>query len=276
MAQYQTEERAKLRRHWVEQAISLAMQNRWQDAVNVNRSIIELFPNDVDALNRLGRALTELGQYAEAREAYGRAVEIDQTNTIARRNLSRLSTLGVKEASVKAHEKVDPRMFIAETGKSGAAALLRPAPRDVLAKMTVGDQVYLTTEGRALLVENANHEYLGQVEPRLSQRLIDLIRGGNRYAAAIISLDDTQVRLIIRETYQDPSQAGKVAFPSKGPVAAAFRPYIKDTLVKYELDEEEEETLEEPEYAVDVEPEMEGAEPMEEAEFEEEDDAAEE
>lgn len=272
MAQYQTEERARLKKHWVEQAISLAMQNRWQDAANVNRSIIERFPNDVDAYNRLGRALTELGQYAEAREAYGRAVELDPTNTIARRNLTRLSTIGVQEAPAKAHEKVDPRMFIAETGKSGVTALVRPAPRDVLAKMTVGDQVYLKPEGRALLVMNANKEYLGQVEPRLSQRLIDLIKGGNRYASAIVSLDDSQVRIIIRETYQDPSQAGKVSFPSKGPEAATVRPYIKDTLLRYELDEEEEEeeVFEEPEYGVDVEPEVEEIEPAEEPEFEEE------
>lgn len=276
MTQYQTDERAKLKRHRVEQAISLAMQNRWQDAVAVNRSIIELFPNDVDAYNRLGRALTELGQYAEAREAYSRAVEIDPTNTIARKNLARLAALRVAEVPAKAHQKVDPRIFIAETGKSGVTNLVRPGTRETIAKMSVGDQVYLKIEGRALLVVNADQEYLGQVEPRLSQRLIDLMKGGNHYAAAIVSLDDTQVRVIIKETYQDPSQAGKVSFPSKGPEAAAVRPYIKDTLLRYELEDEEEETLEEPEYAVDVEPEAEEAEVVEEVEFEEPEDLGEE
>lgn len=269
MTQFQTEERAKLKRHRVELAISLAMQNRWQEAVSVNRSIVELFPNDVDAYNRLGRALTELGQYAEAREAYGRAVEIDPTNTIAQKNLTRLSTISAVGAPAKAHQKVDPRIFIAETGKTGVTSLLRLAPKDVLAKMSVGDQVYLRPEGRALLVHNADQEYLGQVEPKLSQRLIDLIKGGNQYAAAIVSLDDNQVRTIIRETYQDPSQAGKVSFPSKGPEAAAVRPYIKDSIIRYELDEEEEETLEEPEYAVDAEAEPEEVETIEEPEFEE-------
>ena len=35
------------------------------------------FPNEVDAYNRLGKALTELGRYADARDAYGRAVKLD-------------------------------------------------------------------------------------------------------------------------------------------------------------------------------------------------------
>lgn len=276
MTQYRTEERVKLKRQKVEQAISLAMQNRWQDAVDVNRAILEISPDDVDAHNRLGRALTELSQYAAAKAAYARALELDPTNIIAMKNLTRLSTIAAVEAPAKAHQKVDPRLFIAETGKSGVTSLVRPASSEVLAKMSVGDQVYLKPDGRALLVVNANNEYLGQAEPKLSQRLIDLIHGGNQYAAAIVSLNETQVRLIIRETYQDPSQAGKISFPSKGPEATAIRPYIKGTLVKYELDEDEEETLEEPEYAVDVDSELEDSEPLEDTGFDEEEDISEE
>src|SRR5205823_12838039 len=83
MANFQTEERSKLRKHWVDQAIGLAMQNKWDDAVRVNQSILELFPNDVDSYNRLGRAQTELGRYREAREAYQRALHLDSTNSIA-------------------------------------------------------------------------------------------------------------------------------------------------------------------------------------------------
>jgi tetratricopeptide (TPR) repeat protein len=270
MAQYQIDEKTRLKRHWGEQAISLAMQNRWQDAVSINRKIIELFPNDVDALNRMGRALTELGQYAEARESYSRALEVDRHNMIARRNLDRLSTITETGTATKAHAKVDPRIFVAETGKSGVTALVRTAPRDVLAQMTVGDQVYLKPEGRALLVLNASQQTLGQVEPRLSQRLIDLMKGGNNYAAAVVSLDDTQVRVIIRETYQDPSQLGKVAFPSRGP-EPTVRPYIKGSVIRYELDEdEEEENLEEPEYAVDSDADSEDGGPVTESEFGEE------
>jgi len=75
-------------------AIDLAMNGRWQEAVNANQSLIEDFPNDADAYNRLGRAYLELGDYKRAVEAYRRAAEVDPHNVIARKNLSRLSTAG--------------------------------------------------------------------------------------------------------------------------------------------------------------------------------------
>ncbi len=238
MAHYQTDERAKLRKHWVEQAISLAMKSKWEEAITVNRTIIDLFPSDVDAYNRLGRALTELGSYKDAKDAYQRAVEEDPNNAIAQKNLARLAHLSVEQAVNSTSEKIDPRLFIAETGKTGTATLVRTAEKSLLAKMTVGDQVYLKPEGRALLVQNSRGETLGQVEPRMSQRLIDLMRGGNRYAAGLVTIEDNNVRIIIRETYQDPSQGGKVSFPSKGE-SAPVRPYIKETLLKYELEDDE-------------------------------------
>lgn len=266
MTQYQPEDGAKLKRRWVEQAVSLAMQNRWEDAIGANRRILEQFPNDVDAHNRLGRSLMELGRYREARESYSRAAKLDPHNAIAQKNLARLSILREEEAPEKAHEQVDPRLFIAETGKTGVTTLVRAAPRETLAKMVVGDKVYLKPEGRALIVQNASGGYLGYVEPRLSQRLIDLMRGGNRYAAALMSMDENNVRVIIREVYQDPSQSGKVSFPTTGPEAMGVRPYIKETLVRYG-EEEEEEDLDE-DYELEAEAETE--ERAEEPELEEE------
>ncbi|MBI2942169.1 MAG: tetratricopeptide repeat protein [Chloroflexi bacterium] len=268
MASFQVEERTRLRRQWVDQSIALAMQNRWEDAARVNRQILELFPNDVDASNRLGRALTELGRYREAREAYKRAVELDPTNSIAHKNLHRLSVLKVEQAPPPTPERIDPRLFIAETGKTGVASLVRTAAADVLARMSLGDQVYFHPEGRALIVRNARGEYLGQVEPKLSQRLIDLMRGGNRYAAALMTVTNTAVRIIIRETYQDPSQTGKVSFPVRGETPGV-RPYTRETLLRYEEEEDEEAGEEEEELG--IEPELEEAEePAEMTEFEEE------
>jgi tetratricopeptide (TPR) repeat protein len=268
MTNFQVEEQAKNRKQLVDQAINLAMQNKWDDAAKVNRQILDSYPKDVDAYNRLGRSLTELGRYREAKDAYTRAVELDPLNAIAQKNLSRLSALSVETAPKPAPGKVDPRFFIAETGKTGVASLVRTAGRQVLAKLAVGDQVHLKPEGRALYVANAKEEMLGQVEPKLSQRLIDLMKGGNHYAAAIMSISDSDVKVIIRETYQDPSQSGKVSFPTKGDVSAV-RPYIKETLIKYgsEEEDEEDEAAEERDFATEGE---DIDEPVDAAEFEDE------
>lgn len=242
MAGFQTEERTKLRKAWVEHAIQLAMQSRWADAVAINRNILESFPNDVDAYNRLGRALREQGSYREARAAYQRAVDIDPNNAIAQKNLASLASITVETAASDAQERVDPRLFIAETGKSGAASLVGVHDRALLARMSVGDKVYLHPEGRALYVRNARGESLGQVEPKLAQRLIDLIAGGNQYAAALTSVEEHGGRLIIHETVQHPSQAGKVSFPTRGDSTQGFRAYTKESLLKYsDFDEDDDE-----------------------------------
>jgi hypothetical protein len=266
MTNYQVEERAKLKKQWVDQAIALAMQNKWEEAVTANQRILEQVSNDVDALNRLGRALTELGRYADAREAYTRAVSIDKLNVIAKRNLARLASMGTEAVPAKVGQRVDPRFFIEETGKTGITPITRTAGRKTLATLTTGDQVDLEVQGRALFVHSSRGEIIGQVEPKLAQRLIDLMNGGNRYAAAIMSVDEDSARVLIRETYQAPSQTGKVSFPTRGE-ATGVRPYIKGTLIRYESEDEEEEEEGEIEAEIDAE---EADEPGESAELEEE------
>ncbi len=135
------------------------------------------------------------------------------------------------------------------------------APPAILAKVTAGDQVHLKVDGNALLVQNARGETIGQVEAVLANRLIKFMAGGNRYAAAVTDLNEREVRIIIRETYQHPSQLGKVSFPALGPGslprADIRHTLIRDTDEEAEYDEEEdfEEDLEADD---DAEDEMEG------------------
>jgi tetratricopeptide (TPR) repeat protein len=241
---YQEEEQVRLRRQRSKQAIALAMQGRWREAVAANQEIIASFPHDVDAYNRLGRAYIELGDYAQAKEAYQRAIEFDPYNVIAQKNLRRLPYLG--EAGSEADsDRAEPQYFIEETGKAGVVNLYRLAPPEVLARMAAGNKAYLKVDGSGLIVTNTRGEYLGQVEPRHAQRLIKLMGGGNQYAAAIVSAADDRVLVIIREAYQDPSQAGQLSFPPRG--GESLRPYLSDKMLRRELEHietEAEETAE--------------------------------
>jgi tetratricopeptide (TPR) repeat protein len=232
---YQEEEQVRLRRQRSKHAISLAMQGRWREAVAANEDIIASFPGDVDAYNRLGRAYIELGEYALAKEAYSRAMELDPYNIIAQKNLQRLSYLGEGAGVADDSDQVDPQHFIEETGKTGVVALYRLAPLAVLAKMGAGDRVYLKVDGAGLNVENGRGEYVGQAEPKHGQRLIKLMEGGNRYSAAIVSVNEERVTVIIREIYQDPSQAGQLSFPPKG--MEGLRPYLSDKMLRRELEQ---------------------------------------
>ncbi len=233
--------RQRIHRVLSEHAVKLAVQNRWDEAVTVNRKILELFPDDVEALNRLGRALTELGKYSEALEAYQRALELDPNNTIARKNRDRLMLLREREEEAAPAERVSPELFVAEPGKTGSAQLINLGPQETLAKLAAGDQVELRVHGNRLEVYSTRGEYIGQVEPKVGLRLASLIRGGNQYVAAVQSLSDGNVRVIIREVFQHPSQAGRVSFPTREP--EAVRPYTREDLVRVDQEEEEEEFL---------------------------------
>jgi tetratricopeptide (TPR) repeat protein len=232
---YQEEEQVRLRRQRTKSAIALAMQGRWREALAANKDIIESFPNDVDAYNRLGRAYIELGEYSLAKEAYGRALELDPYNIIAQKNLRRLSYLGEAAVTPEADsDKAKPQHFIEETGKAGVVNLYHLAPREVLAKMVAGDRVYLRVDDSTLAVGNSRGEYLGLVESKHAQRLIKLMEGGNRYTAAIVSSAEDKVTVIIREVYQHPSQAGQLSFPPKG--VGSLQPYLSDKILRRELE----------------------------------------
>lgn len=235
---YQEEERSRLRRQSTKQAIALAVQGRWQEAIAVNKNLLESFPNDVDACNRLGRAYMELGEYSQARDAYEKASELDPYNNIAQKNLDRLTRLNEPSANLKPGvHRVEPQQFIEEVGKSGTVNLLRLAPAQVLAKTVAGEKVNLKTNGANLIVENLDGEYLGQVDPRYGNRLIKLLAGGNRYSAAIISSKEDAVTVIIREVYQDPGQAGQHSFVPKGEEGSI--PLASDRIIRREIEYEE-------------------------------------
>lgn len=244
----------RLKRQLAEQAIAAAAVGDWANAGDVNRRILELGP-DGEAENRLGKALWEMGDLAAAREHYQTALALDPTNRVAERNIDRLRLLlsqaGDKTTPAEPGSKAPVGIFVEETGKTGFAHLVDLADPRQLAQANPGDAVDLVPDGNRLIARS-NGVVIGTIEPRVAARLLKLIGDGNRYAAGITSLGDKDVRLIIREVFQDPRNYGKVSFPTAAK-ATDLRPYTKGTLVREELELEELELDDEDEEIADVE-----------------------
>jgi tetratricopeptide (TPR) repeat protein len=234
----------RLKRQLAEQAIAQASVGGWADAAETNRRLLELGP-EAEAENRLAKALWELGELGAAREHYQAALALDPTNRIAERNIDRLRTLlvaaGEKTVPAIDGSKAPVRIFVEETGKTGFAHLIDLADPKKLAQINPGDAVELTPEG-SRLIATSNGVRIGVVEPRVAARLLKLLADGNKYTAGVTSLGAVDVRIIIREIYQDPRNYGKVSFPTAAK-STDLRPYTKGTLVREE--EELEEDLEE-------------------------------
>ena len=231
----------RIKRQLAEAAIACAVEGRWAEAAETNRKILE-FGADAEAENRLAKALWELGELGEAREHYQIALALDPTNRIAERNIERLRVLmseaGEKTVAAEKAEKAPVAIFVEETGKTGFAMLTDLAAPRTLAHVNPGDSVELIPDGNRLFAE-ANGTRIGIVEPRAAARLLKLLGDGNKYSAGVTSLGDRDVRIVIREIFQDPRNYGKVSFPTAAR-SSDLRPYTKGTLLREEEFMEEE------------------------------------
>ena len=239
--QQEEEEKARLRQRLTKEAIDLALQGRWEEAEAVNRDIIEKFPTDVEAYNRIGRALIELGDFDRAKEAYFNALALAPENAIAKKNVARLTSLSESVSTLSSEpqksstrrtqaRKVTLDLFITEMGKAGVVNLHNVASGKVLAKMAFGDQVHLEAKGQHLIVVSQSGESLGEVEPKQGLRLIKLMLGGNSYDAVILNVEEGRVQVIIKEVYQHPSQVGRPSFLVKS--TEHLRTRIKESLLR--------------------------------------------
>ncbi len=234
------EEEVRSPRQGAEQAIELAIESKWEEAATLNRTILESRSGDVDSWNRLGKSLLELGRIREAYEAYAKSIELDPVNQIAKRNMERLEGLQDVAPRREGVAKVAQDIFIEEVGKSGTT-ILRDAPRELLAALTAGDEVYLKPEDDVLQVVNAGGDVVGAVELKLGLRLMRLIQGGNQYAAAVKSLGETDVEVIIKETFRDPSQT-RLSFPAAGAERGPSS-HTKESLLRRGADDDEDEIV---------------------------------
>lgn len=242
-------ERVKPRALYVEEAIQLALESRWQEAVTVNRTILDKYGPDEDAYNRLGKALSELSQLDEALESYGETLKLNPLNIIAQKNQRKLSALLQQPARVEGvHGSVDVDLFAEEPGKSALTVLSRPSG-GVLVQVAPGDPVELEPINGVLHATTARGVALGDVEAKISRRLIPLMDTGNRYSGAVARTEDDRIEIMIREVFQSPENSRKSSFPISRGKREEFRPYAKESLLASRgsdwesIDVEEDETL---------------------------------
>ena len=197
-------------------AIKFALDGEWTRAAELNRAILELHPDDCEAANRLAKALMELADYTAARSVLNDLRIRHPNNNIARKNLARLEkleTAGAPRPFASSHVARLPPLFIEEGGKSCTTTLRQTGYASELADVVAGDTVTLVVNGDAVAVRSADNRQLGTVEPRLARRLRKLMAGGNQYGAAVVSINEGALSIVIRETEQHPSLRNVVSFP---------------------------------------------------------------
>ena len=234
-----------------DQATAAALEADWPRAVELNAKIIEAAPDDLEARNRLGRALVEQGKLEDAKVSFAEVLKTEPYNSIALRGQARvIALLEHKGKPNTTTTRTQPRLFFEDMGKTGILRLMNPAPAHVLAKYSPGAECELREQEGLLAVHARDGELLGFLEPKVGRRLIDLLRTGNQYVAAIVSTDPQSARIAIREVLQSTENASRISFPGHHrPAETKERAYVRGTFFRYGRDTDEEVESEEAEEA---------------------------
>ncbi len=197
-----------------EQAINAALNSDWALALKLNKQIMKIDPQNIDALNRQAKAYMELGRANLAKKYYSEVLNIDPYNPIAQKNLKIMksfksnrhvpATPGTDgQASVScSHPKLSPSLFLQEPGKTKMVSLLKVAEPQKLVSAFCGMQVEMAIKNRKITITDSNGDYLGVLPDDISYHLLRLSKGGNKYELFVKSVRVNSLSIIIKETFR--------------------------------------------------------------------------
>lgn len=182
-----------------QEAIAAALKGDWEVAIETNLRILKESSKDIEALNRLARAYSEVGNIKKARETAQTVLKHDPFNTIAARCLLKWKSVkNTKNGSVRQAPR-DPKTFLEEPGKTKITALLYLGDNKTLASLNTGDELKLSAHQHRVSVLSQNGSYVGRLADDLSSRLRQLIKNGNKYEVLVKSVDSASVKVFLRE-----------------------------------------------------------------------------
>lgn len=196
-----------------QKAVFDAIKGNWQEALELNKTILKANPNDVDALNRIARAHAELGNLSSAKKSAQKVLRLDPYNTIALKSLTKWKTL--KKGATSLSGPTSPQVFLEEPGKTKIVSLLHLASSETIAKLDAGDELKINTHAHRISLTTWEGAYIGRLSDDLSARLHKLIKYDNEYQAFVKSADKKDVRVLIREIKRSPKMANIPSFSTE-------------------------------------------------------------
>ena len=185
-----------------DQAIKLALDNNWQEAIVLNQEILASNSRDIDTLNRLAYAFMQSGDFEQANKTYNEIIGMDATNPIAVKNLKKLSALSQQKngPSGASHINHMDNVFIQEAGKTKTIELTNVADKRTPMSLQHGDDIFLIIKRSKIFALTSDKVFVGMLPDSIGIRLISFMKGGNEYQACIKSVDEKNVTVFIKET----------------------------------------------------------------------------
>lgn len=201
-----------------QKAVTFALAGKWDEASEANLKILDLAPNDIDALNRLARCYYELGDIRRAITTTQKVLSLDPSNSIAQKCLLKWksATPGKPSQTTTSYDS-----FLEESGKTKIVYLLNPGDSSVFANLDSGDEVKLSAYAHKVSVTDSSGKYIGRLPDDIAARLRNLLREGAKYQTLIKAVDGQKVSVFIRELE---NKSGVTSFPPEKIEYVAFTP----------------------------------------------------
>lgn len=180
------------------QAIQTALQGNWQEAIDINKSLIKTDPQDIDALNRLALAYTITGKIKEAKSAYQKVINIDPLNPIALRNLKKIKERGLTPGNNFNTTTQINNQFLEVPGKTRVVELVNIAQPKLIELLRTGQSLQLSIKRLKIFVSDEK-QYVGVLPDDIARRLIKFIKNGCVYEAYVKSANPHRVTIFIKE-----------------------------------------------------------------------------
>ena len=218
----------------IQEAIDAALNSNWQEALRLNLELAEKYPDDVETTNRLARSMAETGKFNQAKKLYQKVLRIDPYNTIAQKNLNRLSSM--KKGDLETNQttsSIKGDVFLEESGKTETTTIEDTAMSSVLAGLRSGDKVNLILQRNSITVISPSGKRIGKINDLLAKRVAQNLRAGSRFEAFVKSIllhgeprgkKNSKVEIFIREIHRSPKISAS-PFTSK---SSSFTPYVRE------------------------------------------------
>ncbi len=202
-----------------QQAINAAINAQWQNAISLNEEIISQDKENVDAYLRLGFAYLQINKIKEAKKYYNKALKLQPGNQIAFQHLERIKILETRtRAGHKAIKKgfsLDPNVFLEMPGKTKSVSLVNLGQKDILARLTIGQEVILKVKKRRIEIRTKSEEYIGSLPDDISKRLIIFIKAGSKYMAFIKEVNLNRIVVFLKEDRKGRKVLRYTSFPQR-------------------------------------------------------------
>ncbi len=198
------------------QAVEAAINNDWKTSIEINKQIIKLDKKNLDAYLRLGFAYFQSGNFNEAKKTYSKILKIQPNNPTAKENYEKIKIILEKKLSKESKNtnlSLNPDVFMDVPGKTKTVQLVNCGQKFILAKLAIGEEVYLILKKRRIEVRNKNKEYIGCLPDDLSKRLNIFIKAGSKFKVLIKEANLKNVTIFIKEIEKSNKVKKYITFP---------------------------------------------------------------